>query len=130
MSGAPSRTLHKLRGGDGQGIPSGPPPELWPDMEELEPYWQSFTSYALSELGTEGSEPARIVFQQMSDGSWRFRASTAIGHKRQEPTGQTYAQTLTYERDEDVLRFEDTRDGSSWVMEDAFGDQLSATSKL
>lgn len=127
MSGSPDRRLHTLRSGDGAGLPAGEPQGMWPDLGDLEPYWESFVSFAMSELGGD----IRTEFVQRHDGTWKFKATTDLGRKPTEMrSGQTYTQTLVYVSQDDELTFRDARDGSSWVMEDVFGDQTGATSAL
>lgn len=124
----PKRRLHKLRGGDGPGRPDTPPPK-WPDLGDLEPYWESFTAFARSEMGTAITTELR----QFSDGSWEFHASTSLDRRenqRVERTGQSYTQSLVYDSEDDEMTFTDHRDDSSWVMEDVFGDPYTATSHL
>jgi hypothetical protein len=106
------------------------PPELWPDLSTLEPFWESFQAFARSELGDRGEvEDIRSEVVQNSDGSWQFRAETRVDRQRTEPSGEQYTQTLVYDPDTDEMEFTDNRDGSTWVMEDAFGDPYSASSK-
>lgn len=129
----PNRPLRALRGGDGPGLPGGRPPEQWPDFDELQPYWDSFVGFALSEIGHSDEDAAdiRTEFVQRWDGSWQFRAFSEIGRKPQQiETGQTYTQMLVYDSSEDSIEFRDSRDGSSWVMESAFGDATGASSRL
>jgi len=120
MSGSPKRRLHQLRGGDGAGLPAGKPPELWPDFGEIEVYWESFVAFARSEL-----DQPTCTFELRNHGKWKFVA-------RDRPRrSEDRRQSLTYDPEEDTLRFTDPEVDSGWVMEDAFGDdQFDATSRL
>jgi len=106
----PHRRLHRLRGGDGGGIPATEPPELWPDFASLEPYWESFVAFAQSDL-----EQPTISFEQKNSGKWRFvardRNKRTDGRRRM----------LVYDPEEDVIEFSDPEVDSGWVMTDAFG---------
>ena len=119
MSGPPSRRLHRLRGGDGPSVP-GRPPELWPDFGDLEPFWESFSAFARSEL-----DDPTVRFELKNHGKWRFVA-------RDRPRrSEDRRQQLVYEPEEDVIRFSDPEVDSGWVLEDAFGgDPYSASSAL
>lgn len=127
----PRRRLHRLRSGDGQGLPNMAPPEMWPEFSQIEPFWQSFQAFARSEMGDRGEvEQIRSEYIQFSDGSWKFRAETRVDRQRTEPTGQSFTQSLVYDPVEDQMEFTDNRDGSTWVMENAFGDPTTASSRL
>jgi len=110
MPSAPKRRLHNLRGGDGPGIPAGKPPELWPDMADLQPYWESFQAFARSEL-----DQPTVSFELRNHGKWRF-----VARDRNQRT-EDALQSLTYDPEEDTIRFSDPEVGGGWVMESAFG---------
>lgn len=132
MNGAqPKRQLHSLRGGDGTSLPETAPPERWPDLATLAPYWESFMAFARSHLGKDGrSESLRLELIQRDDGTWKFEAHTTYSRQHVEPTGEAYTEIMTYEPEDDEIRFKSTRDDSEWVMEEAFGSPFEATSAL
>lgn len=115
------RRLHRLRGGDGPSVPSTAPAELWPDLSEIEPYWESFLSFAHSEL-----RDPEVTFIQAEDGSWQFRA--VDGRRRHTERSR---RNLVYRPEDDEIEFSDPEVGGGWVLEDAFGgDPYAASSAL
>jgi len=114
-------SLHKLRGGDGPGVPADPPPSRWPDLVDITDYWESFTYFARSEL-----EQPTVTFEVKNNGKWRF-----IAKDRPNREIDTRRQSLTYDPEENTIRFHDPEVDSGWVMEDAFGgDPTGASSAL
>ena len=88
----------------------GEPPEMWPDFAALEPYWEEFRSFALSELDGR----VEVSFVQEGSGRWRFEAiqapDRAVEHR----------QSLTYDASENSIEFHDPSVNTGWTMEDAF----------
>lgn len=121
----PRRRLHSLRGGDGPDLPAEAPPSHWPSFEALAPFWESFVAFARSELGTD----IRAEYHQRPDGTWQFEAEHDVGAERHDVDGEPYRQRMSYDPEDDVLRFEDTR-GGSWALENAFDTPTDASSAL
>lgn len=105
--------MHALRGGDGGAIPEVEPPELWPEMDVLDPYWEEFTGFARSEL--DGA--VEYEFHMRPDGSWYFEARQEAGRD----AGRR--KSLKYDPEEDTITFNDPEVDSGWEMTDAFGDR-------
>ena len=135
MTRNPKRRLHRLRGGDGPPVPEVEPPELWPQMEELDAYWESFQAFARSEMPGDAAQ-SEIEFSFHMDsrsGEWRFEAfQSTMPDENYGGSTQTESYRLTYDPAEDQIEMEmNTLKGETgWVMEDAFGKPLSATSAL
>jgi hypothetical protein len=107
----PSRRLHSLRSGDGRSVPEVEPPELWPDMSVLEPYWDSFVAFAMDELDGR----IEFSFRLEGNGKWTFVA-------RQAPDRAVeHRDSLRYDPAADTLTFNDPAVGSGWEMTDVFG---------
>ena len=117
----PRRRLHALRNGDGPRIPSERPDVKWPELSDLEPYWESFQAFALSEL----TPPVSVELRMMDDGTWGLWAE-------EDPSRRPEARkSLKYDPVEDEIRFRDPEVDGGWVMESAFGgDPFEATSRL
>lgn len=126
----PRERLHRLRGGDGASLPSTRPDELWPDLGDLQPYWESFYQFATSELGRKEGGTILTRYEQYDDGTWAFRAETEPVRTSTEPRGESHAQMLVYESETDAITFTDFLDNSSWTLENAFGDSMEASSRL
>jgi len=113
--------LHRLRGGDGPSVPSDPPPPRWPGLNQISDYWETFTHFARSEL-----EQPTISFEVKNNGKWQFYAQDRANRET-----NSRRQSLTYDPEENTIRFHDPAVDGGWVMEDAFGtDPTAATSAL
>lgn len=101
---------------------------MWPDLEDVQPYWDSFISFAISEL----ESPMTFEIEVEDDGSWMMKAMEAPHRDRTGDLGTSPARRsqLLYDPEEDTIRFSDP-DVGGWVMEDAFGgDPTGASSAL
>jgi hypothetical protein len=105
------RRTHSLRGGDGTPIPEVEPPELWPDIDTLAPYWNEFTGFARSELNGD----VEATFRLGPRGSWKFIARQAAGRS----SGRR--ERMTYDPETDTIQYYDPEVDSGWTLTDAFG---------
>lgn len=120
MPSTPKRRLHKLRGGDGPSVPTSKPPERWPNLEEIQPHWESFQAFARSDL----ESPIQFELRLKDNGKWEMRALEAPSRKT------NHRKRLVYDPKDDSIEFTDLEVDSGWVLENAFGDPTGATSAL
>lgn len=102
---------------------------MWPDLGELEPYWETFTAFAISEL----ESPLTFEVEVEDDGHWRFVAQEAPHRARTSKAAASPARRsrLVYDPSEDEINFKDPEVSGGWVMEDVFGgDPYGASSAL
>jgi hypothetical protein len=83
---------------------------LWPDFTDLQPYWEEFRSFALSEL--DGN--IEISYTLEGSGRWRFVARQAPDRAVEN------LESLTYNSAENRIEYHDPEVNSGWTMEDAF----------